>query len=148
MWNELFKLINGCEASVEELVLCGLSCERRALVSAGSNQLLGEQENFFLFGARCELDMQELMVESADGALQESGLQFHSQRMEHHQANQLSDHFQREKSWPCAELDRKVLQEDLKERYSLGSMNSLFKRKEVSLQWISLRVKFRNYKTR
>ena len=33
---ELFKLINGSAASVEGLVLCGLSCERRAVVSAGS----------------------------------------------------------------------------------------------------------------
>ena len=33
---ELLKLINGSGASVEELVLCGLSCERRAVVSAGS----------------------------------------------------------------------------------------------------------------
>ena len=28
--------MNGSGASVEELVLCGLSCERRAVVSAGS----------------------------------------------------------------------------------------------------------------
>ena len=33
---ELFKLISGSGASIEELVWCGLSCERRAVVSAGS----------------------------------------------------------------------------------------------------------------
>ena len=33
---ELLKLVNGSGASVEGLVLCGLSCERRAVVSAES----------------------------------------------------------------------------------------------------------------
>ena len=33
---ELLKLINGSGASVEGLELCGMSCERRAVVSAGS----------------------------------------------------------------------------------------------------------------
>ena len=41
-------------------------------------------------------------------------MQLHSQRVELFQANQLSYHSQREKSWLCTELDRKerFLQED------------------------------------
>ena len=54
--------------------------------------LLGEPKNHTLSEARSELDMQELRVESAATALQESGLQLHPQRMELYQANQLSDH--------------------------------------------------------
>ena len=42
--------------------------------------------------------MQELRVEDAYRALRESCPQFHSQRMELYQVNQLSDHCQREKS--------------------------------------------------
>ena len=55
-----------------------------------------------------------MRVERADRALQESGLQFHSQRMKLYQANKLSDHSMREKSWICVELDtrEKVVQED------------------------------------
>ena len=61
-----------------------------------------------------ELDKQELRVQCADRALHESGMQLQSQRMELYQANQLSDHSQREKSWPHTELDRKetLLPED------------------------------------
>ena len=47
------------------------------------------------------------MVECADRALQESGMQLHSQRMDLYQANQLSDQSQREKSRLCTELDRR-----------------------------------------
>ena len=45
---------------------------------------------------RSELNMQELRVESVDRALHESGLQLPSQRMQLHQANQLSAHSKRE----------------------------------------------------
>ena len=57
--------------------------------------------------------MQELRVESADRALQESGRQLHSQMMELYQANPLSDHSEREEL-TRTELDRRerVLQED------------------------------------
>ena len=43
-----------------------------------------------------------------------SGKLLQSQRTELYQANQLSDHSQREKSWLCTELDRKevFLRED------------------------------------
>ena len=34
--------------------------------------------------------------------------QLQSQRMELHQANQLTDQSQREKSWPCGELERRT----------------------------------------
>ena len=49
--------------------------------------LLQEQKDYLLSEARSELVMQELRVESADRALQESGLQHRSQRMELCQAN-------------------------------------------------------------
>ena len=57
-----------------------------------------KQKDNLLSESRPELSIKE--------ALQESGLHLHSQRMELYQANQLSDHSQREKSWLCTELDR------------------------------------------
>ena len=76
--------------------------------------LLEEQKNYLLSEALSKLDMQELRVERAHRALQESGLQLHSQRMELYQENQLFDHSKREKNRLCTELDRRerVLQED------------------------------------
>ena len=61
-----------------------------------SRSLLEEQENCLLSEARSELEMEELRVESADRALQESGLQLDSQRMELYPANHFSDHSMRE----------------------------------------------------
>ena len=69
--------------------------------------LLEEQKNRKLSEARSELNMQELRFETADRALQDSGLQLHFQRIELHQANQLSHHSKREKKWPCTELKRR-----------------------------------------
>ena len=60
-----------------------------------------EQKNHLLSEARFELDMQELRVDIADRALQESGLQLHSQRMELFQANRLYDYSMREKNCLC-----------------------------------------------
>ena len=51
--------------------------------------LLEEQKDDLLSEARSELDMQELRIENADKAVQETGLQLHSQRMELFQVNQL-----------------------------------------------------------
>ena len=61
-------------------------------------------------------------------ALHESCIQLPSQRMELYQAEQLTDQFQRERSWLCTELDRreKALQEDrmksLQEMHELRKM--------------------------
>ena len=76
--------------------------------------LLEEQKDYLLSEPRSELDKLELKVECADRALHETGMQLHSQRMELYQANQFSDHSQREESWLCTELDRKerFLQDD------------------------------------
>ena len=76
--------------------------------------LLEEQKRSFASEAQSELDKQELRVECAHRALHEASMQLHSQRKELHQANQLSDQSQREKSWSCTELDRRarVHQED------------------------------------
>ena len=95
----------------------------------------------------CCLDKQELRVQCADRALHESSMQLQSQRMELHQANQLSDHSQREKSWLCTELDRKerLLQEDrmrsLQEKQELKKMCCIeaekakqLRRDELSIQ--------------
>ena len=64
-----------------------------------------KNKKILLSEAQSELDRQELRVRS--------GMQLQSHRMEPHQANQLSDHSQREKSWLRTELDRKerLLQE-------------------------------------
>ena len=79
-----------------------------------TRRLLEEQKDYLLSEAQLELDKQELRVQCADRALHESGMQLQSQRMELYHANQLSDHSQREKSWPYTELDRKerLLPED------------------------------------
>ena len=50
--------------------------------------------NYLLSEVRSKLEMRQLRV--AYSALQESGLQHHSQRMELHQANQWSDHSKRD----------------------------------------------------
>ena len=47
--------------------------------------------------AQSELDRREWKVQSAVRALHESGIQLHSQRMELHQANQLTDQSQKRK---------------------------------------------------
>ena len=72
-----------------------------------TRRLLEEQKDYLLSEAQLELDKQELRVQCADRALHESGMQLQSQRMELYQPNQVSDHSQREKSWPHTELDRK-----------------------------------------
>ena len=61
-----------------------------------TRMLLDEQKKPTMSEARSELNMQELRVESVDRALHEPGLQLHSQRMQLHQANQLSAHSERE----------------------------------------------------
>ena len=50
--------------------LSGAECHTRVL--------LEQQKDYLLSGARSELDMQELRIESADRALQDSGLQLRS----------------------------------------------------------------------
>ena len=79
-----------------------------------TRRLLEEPKDYLLSEAQLELDKQELRVQCADRALHESGMQLQSQRMELYQANQLSDHSQREKSWPHTQLDReeRLLPED------------------------------------
>ena len=51
-----------------------------------------------LSDAQADLDRREWDRRNADIVLYESGMQLQSQRMELHQANQLSDQTQREKS--------------------------------------------------
>ena len=60
-----------------------------------------------------------VVVVGVDSALYASGIQLQSQRMEFHQANQLTDQSQRENSWLCNELEMrdKAFQEDRARRY-------------------------------
>ena len=70
--------------------------------------------DYLLAEARSELEMQQLRV--VDRALQESGLQHHSQRMEPYtrRISGLIIPREREKNWLSTELDRRenVLHED------------------------------------
>ena len=56
--------------------------------------LFEEQKNHVLSEARCQMNMQELRVESAHRALREQSLQIHSLRMEFYQASQSYDESQ------------------------------------------------------
>ena len=71
--------------------------------------LLRNKKNHLLSEARSELDIQELRVVTADGAPQ-----FHSQRMDLYQTDQLIWVIPREKNWLSTEMDRRerVLQQD------------------------------------
>ena len=55
--------------------------------------------------AQAELDRREWEWRNADIALYETSRKLEFQKMELHQANQLSDQAHREKSWLCEELD-------------------------------------------
>ena len=146
--------------------------EEKELLNQDSSQaehhtrlLLDERKDYCVWSPT-EVDMQELRVGSADRALQESGLQLHSQRMELHQANQFSDHSQRDQELAMHRIGQKrkissrrsfeessrnrrmeqvVLYRSLK---GWEQKNFLMKRKKANLQWISSRLKFRNYKAR
>ena len=61
-----------------------------------------------------ELDRREWKMQSADGVLHESGIKFHSQRMELYQAKQSTDQFGEKQSWLCIEVKMRdrALQED------------------------------------
>ena len=50
-------------------------------------------------------------MQKADRALYETGVRFQYQRMELYQANQRTAQTQREKSWLCNEMDRKIVQD-------------------------------------
>ena len=58
-----------------------------------------------LFEAQSVLDRSEWLMRNDDIALYETGMRPQSQRMELHQANQLTDQIRREKSWLCDELE-------------------------------------------
>ena len=94
-------------ASPNQRFLRTASSKEKKLLDCHSRLLLEEQKKHFLSETRSELNMQGLRIESADRALQETGLQLHSQRMELYQANHLSDHSKREKNWLCTEMDKK-----------------------------------------
>ena len=109
---EIYAISWKCELTeLDERELLKQNCLKPKITRGG---FLRNKKIICCLKLQLELDKQELRDQCADRALHESGMQLQSQRMELYHANQLSDHSQREKSWPHTELDRKerLLPED------------------------------------